>query len=157
GSGGGGDSMSVRVTSVAAVSVVGLAIFAAASACGDDRDRFANGPGALANVPDAGDAGGCLFQGSLARRSGLSSCPGEAGETCAADLACGAGKCQEPCAAAGAEQSSNGCEFFFQSPVTYSDSPDNCYATFIVNTSAQPTEVTLERDGKALDLSSAVF
>ena len=146
--------MSLRMTSAAAASAVGLAV-AVATACGDGRSGF-GGPDTF-DVPDGGDAGDCKFQCSLDGRSVLQSCTGEVVETCSPELACGAGRCLEPCAAAGAEQSSNGCEFYFQSPGTWSDAPDNCYATFIVNTSTQPANVSLEREGKALDLSKAMF
>ena len=149
--------MSVRIPSAAAVSVAGFALFVAAGACGDDRSGFAGPPAGFIETPDAGDAGDCPLQCSIDGRSVLRSCTGEVVETCAAELACGAAKCQEPCAAAGAEQSSNGCEFYFQSPPTWVDAPDNCYATFVVNTSNQPAEVSLELGGEALDLSKAMF
>jgi hypothetical protein len=154
--------MNVNVPRVVAWSgfgaFTGLALVVALGACGEDRGKFNASSSGLVGTPDAGDSdGGCLFQCSLDGRSVLSSCTGEVVETCAAELACGAGKCQEPCAAAGAEQSSNGCEFYFQSPVTYGDAPDNCYAVFVVNTSTQPAELVLERENKTLDVSNAVF
>jgi hypothetical protein len=127
-----------------------------AAACGDDRDGFVAGPAKFEEVPEA-DAGDCPFQCSLDGRSVLRSCNGEVVETCPQEQACGAARCQEPCAAAAADQGSNGCEFYVQRPASYSAAADSCFAAFVVNSSLQPAELTLERGGKALDLSKAMF
>ncbi|AKU97799.1 hypothetical protein AKJ09_04463 [Labilithrix luteola] len=151
--------MSVRASSVAALSFVGLALIAAAAAiaCGEDRGEFDTSGNGFDAAQEAGDAGDCPFQCSIDGRQVVRSCSGEVVETCSEEQACGAALCQEPCAAAAADQSSNGCEFYFQSPAPFADAPDSCYATFIVNTSTQPAEISLERDGKSLDISKAVF
>ncbi len=147
--------MSMRIPGAATLSAVGLALFAAAGACGDDRGAFPTSSDGFDN--DAGDAGECALRCSLDGREVVRSCTGEVVETCAAELACGGARCQEPCAAASAEQSSNGCEFYFQSPPTWVDAPDNCYATFVVNTSSQPADVALELGDQTLDISKAMF
>ncbi len=147
--------MSARIPTVAAVSLIGLAFFAAAAACGDDRTGFERYPYDPYGGDD--DAGECPLQCALDGRSVVRPCTGEVVEECSPEQACGGGKCQDPCAAAAADQSSNGCEFYFQSPPPWVDAPDNCYATFIVNTSAQATEVSLELAGKPLDVSKAMF
>ena len=150
-------SVSARTSRAAAVSVIGLAILAAA-ACGDDRDGFAKGPAGFV-TPDEADAGECQYQCSLDGRSVIRSCTGEVVETCAPELACGAARCQNPCDAAADDKSSNGCEFFFQSPAPRGEAGagDSCYAAFVVNTSAQPVNLTLDREGKELDLSKSMF
>jgi IgGFc binding protein len=148
--------MNVRIPRARAVSFASLALLAAAAACGKDRDPF---DGSITDwgTPDAGSDANCPFQCALDGRSVLRSCTGEVVETCAPEQACGGARCQEPCSAAAEEKSSNGCEFYFQSPATYGDSPDNCYATFIVNASTQPANITFEREGTALDISKAIF
>ena len=148
--------MSLRIPSAATVSVVGLALVLVAVACGEDRGGGFGASSGGFEPPDAGDAGDCPLQCAIDGRAVLRSCTGEVAEVCADDQACGGAKCQEPCAAAAAEQSSNGCEFYFQSPPTWIDAPDNCYATFVVNTSSQPAEVALELDGRPLDISKAM-
>ncbi|MDF2692734.1 MAG: hypothetical protein K0S65_1117 [Labilithrix sp.] len=127
-------------------------------ACAEDRTRF-DGQGAF--YPDASapvaDAAECLLQCSLDRRSVIQSCTGETVETCSPELACGGGVCQEPCAAAAADRSSNGCDFYFQAPRFTKIAPQSCYAAFIVNTSDAPATVSFELEGKALDLSKAMY
>jgi len=146
--------MSFRSTTAATISVAGLAFVAAIVACGEDRSVGFVPPTSGFEV-DEMDAGNCPFQCSLDGRSVVRSCTGEVAETCRSDQACGAARCQEPCAAAGADKSSTGCEFYFQPPST--DYADSCYAAFVVNTSTQPVEISLEREGKDLDISKATF
>ncbi len=146
----------VRVSGVAGLALVGAMLGATGSACKGDRITFEGSPPPFDN--DDADAGACPFQCSLDGRSVIRSCNGEVVETCAADRACGAAQCQEPCAAAAADRSSNGCDFYFQIPRYDGDKFDqSCLATFVVNTSIQPVEVKLEYEGKALDISSALF
>jgi len=148
--------MNMRIASVLALSVGGLALFATAAACGDSRGGFTAPPPGFDPVPPP-DAGECPFQCSIDGRSVVRSCTGEVVETCRPEQACGAALCQEPCAAAAADRSSNGCDFFFQAPATQTNFAGSCYATFIVNTSTLPVDITLERDGKPLDTSQSLF
>ena len=136
------------------VIVVGLI-----AACGDDRGGF-NRDDHTFEAPDAGaaaDAETCLVQCSLDGRSIIDSCTGNVIEKCADDLACGAAKCQEPCSAAEADRSSNGCDFYFTKPRHHRPDITSCFATFVVNASNKPATVTLERKGEALDVSRALF
>ena len=127
------------------------------AACGDDRGGFIQNDRVFETQPEAGapDAETCLLQCSLDHRSILDSCTGAVVETCADELACGAAKCQEPCAAAAADRSSNGCDFYFTSPEHYASF--SCFATFVVNASNKPATVSLELRGEELDLSGALF
>ncbi|MBN9159406.1 MAG: IgGFc-binding protein [Myxococcales bacterium] len=145
--------MSRSLATPAICSVIGLALFAVAGACSDGRDGFEERPRNFVQTPTE-DAGECALQCSLDGRSVIRSCTGETVETCSATTACGGAKCQDPCAAAAEDRSSNGCEFYFQAPPPYASS---CYATFVVNTSTQPVELSFDRDGEALDISKAVF
>lgn len=127
-------------------------------ACGSDRGGFV--PSSSPTFDDAStppEAPICGRQCSLDGRSVIDNCTQEILETCAANLACGAATCQEPCAAAAADRSSNGCDFYFQMPRMDKKWPHSCNATFIVNTSTQSADVTLERGGKAIDISKSVF
>jgi len=126
-------------------------------ACGDDRDGFTPPAPGFETQPEAGapDAETCYLQCSLDGRAIIDSCTSAVVETCADDLACGAAKCQEPCAASEADRSSNGCGFFLAQP--YTGYPVSCFATFVVNASNQPATVSLELRGEALDVSRALF
>ena len=129
-------------------------------ACSDDRSGFAPAPAGFEVVDDAGaDAAveECYQQCSLDGRAVVDSCTGEVLERCADDLACGAAKCQEPCAAAEADRSSNGCGFYLAAPRFTPTYPQSCHAAFVVNASNRPATLSLERDGRAIDLSGALF
>jgi IgGFc binding protein len=144
--------------SVGAVVILGLGtIGATMAACGDNRDGFVPTPEFQVQMEAGADADPCLLQCSLDGRSVIQSCTGEVVETCADNLACGGAKCQEPCAAAGADRSSNGCEFYFASPRFTQQFPQSCYAAFVVNSSNQPATISLEFRGEQLDLSKALF
>ncbi len=140
------------------VAVAGTALSVACfSACANDRDKFPEHPREFENDASSVDAPDCRLQCSLDGRSVIDVCTGKVLEECGPGLACGAGACMEPCAASAADGSSNGCEFYFQPP-TYTDYyPPGCYASFIVNTSREPLEFSLELEGKALDVSRAMF
>jgi len=149
--------MNMRIASVLALSVGGLALFATAAACGDSRGGFTPPPPGFDPAQTPEDAGECPFQCSIDGRSVVRSCTGEVVDTCPQEQACGAARCQEPCAAAAADRSSNGCDFYFQAPATQPNYAGSCYATFIVNTSTLPVDITLERDGVALDISQSMY
>jgi len=145
-----------RIIGAVGIAVVGVALSLFGSACKSERTVF-SGPEETF-VESEVDAGECLKQCSLDGRSVIRSCDGEVIETCAAHLACGAGACQESCAAAAADRSSNGCEFFFQIPrYDVAKFDQSCAATFVVNTSLEPAEITLAYEGRDLDLSGALF
>ncbi len=139
--------------------VLGITFAAACiGACSKDRGGF--DPNDKSFDPDASappDAADCRLQCSLDGRSVIEACTGNVVERCADDLACGAAKCQEPCAAAAADRSSNGCDFYFPLPRMVKGLPHSCHAAFVVNTSTQPVDMALERDGTELDISKSVF
>lgn len=137
------------------VTLVGL-VASATGACNEDRAALVPPP-ALVGEAGTSDAAPCPFQCSLDGRSVTRSCTGEIMETCPDHLACGAAKCQEPCAAAAADRSSNGCDFYFASPRFTKSLPQSCHATFVVNSSNQPATLSLEYGGKALDMTRAVY
>ncbi|AKU96565.1 hypothetical protein AKJ09_03229 [Labilithrix luteola] len=150
--------MSLRSPTTITLSVLALALGAGvgAGACGHDRDPFTTAPQNFGGEPSP-DAGHCGYQCSIDGRKVLDSCTGQVIVECSNDLACGAGTCQEPCAAAAADSRSTGCDFYFQAPPSSPQFGDACYAAFIVNSSTLAVDLTLERDGKKLDLSGAVY
>jgi len=137
--------------------VLGIAIPAACLAsCSDDRGGFATTDQTF--EPDASvDAPDCRLQCSLDGRAVIEACSGQVVETCPEHLACGGAKCIDPCAAAAEDRSSNGCDFYFQSPQFSKNFFPSCHAAFIVNTSNQPVGVSLELAGKSLDITSSLY
>lgn len=133
----------------------GLALLVA-SACSSEKGGF--GVDNEKFSQDAGvDAGECQLTCSVDGQSIIRECTGEIVETCPETQACGAAKCMDPCAAAAEDKSSNGCAFYFQKPRFTKKLPNSCYAAYLVNTSKQPVEFSLDFDGKPADVSSAVF
>ena len=125
------------------------------AACGQRRPEFDDDQ---SSFPDSStESRQCLRQCSLDGRSVLDTCTGAIVQTCPPELACGAGTCQEPCAAAAADRSSTGCEFYFQPPLFTKKLGRSCYATFVVNTSLLPVDVSLEYQGKPLDVSKSLY
>jgi len=144
------------VAGVAPAVVAGGLVLAVAVACGQDRNPF---DGAVSFPEQDASDPKCLYQCSLDGRSRTLICDGNVTETvpCPPELACGGGVCQEPCAAAAADRSSNGCEFYFQAPRYSKMFRQSCYAAFVVNTSLQEANVSLEHEGKPLDISKSLF
>jgi IgGFc binding protein len=124
-------------------------------ACGEGRGGF-DRAGSF-DLDSGIDSSDCPFQCSLDRRSVIRACTGEVAEQCPIELACGAGACQAPCAAAAADKSSDGCEFYLQPARFMRDVPQSCYAAFIVNTSTIPVDVALELEGQHLDTSKSLY
>ncbi len=146
-----------RVFGAAALASVGVAMSLLGSACKSERTVSGASGGTFVDEPTL-DAGACPLQCSIDGRSVVRSCDGEVIETCAVDRACGAAACQDPCAAAAADRSSNGCEFLFQIPRYDARLVDqSCLATFVVNTSLQPVDLKLAHEGQELDLSRATY
>ncbi len=126
-------------------------------ACSDDRPTFDDGGGTFKPIDGGVDSPECLLQCSLDGRSIIDTCSGEVVEACPPNLACGAGVCQEPCAAANADRNSNGCEFYMQPPEFTNLIGRGCYAAFVVNGGTAPVELSLEFQGKSLDLAKSVY
>ena len=149
--------MNARMIGVAAPLI--LAVFAAV-ACVDDRDGFVSeGPRDFGGDAgsDAPAASLCPFQCSLDGRSIVRACTGEVVEQCPPELACGEARCQAPCAAAAADARSDGCEFYFQAPRFKRNLRQSCFAMFVVNTSIQAVDLSLDIDGASLDISKSVY
>ncbi|MBN9165074.1 MAG: IgGFc-binding protein [Myxococcales bacterium] len=135
--------------------VTGSVAALGSGACASKRDSFESDRNF---VLEAGaDAPACEYQCSIDGRAIVSTCTGEVVETCAPEQACGAARCQEPCAAAAAGERSDGCEFFFQTPRYRKDLPHSCFAVYVVNTSNGPVDLGLELEGTRLDISNAVY
>ena len=148
--------MKLRPSTAVSVSMLALAAGAGAAACGEDRTIFRT-PEQEFGTEAPPDAGTCGHQCSRDGRRVIDSCTGEVVEECLTELACGGATCREPCAAAAADQRSEGCDFYFQAPPLHKSFSDSCYAAFVVNTSTLPVDLVLERDGEELDIAGAVY
>ena len=148
----------IRHSPTAVAFVLGsVAIAASVVLACESRDGGFDSTGDDGFGRDASSGVVCPLQCSLDGRSVVETCTGSVVETCPPELACGAGSCQEPCAAAAADRSSNGCEFFLQPARFTKGYGQGCYAAYLVNTAAKPIEVSLELKGERLDISKALF
>ena len=143
-----------QVRIISALSAVAVAALAA-GACGEDRGVFTNGP--TFETDSGSDAPECGYRCSLDGRDVIEACTGEVVEACRPEQACGAGRCQEPCAAAAADNRSDGCEFYLQTPRFTKVYGQSCFVAFVVNSSTQPAKLTLQLDGETLDISNSVY
>lgn len=141
-----------RLVTAGAAGFLGAALSIAA--CSSDRQGFAD-PVSGFDDDASVEPEACGFRCSLDGRSVVQACTGEIVETCKPELTCGGGTCQEPCAAAAADNSSNGCDFYLQPPA-YREA-QACYAAYVVNTSNLPVAMSWELEGQKLDLEKAVF
>lgn len=102
---------------------------------------------------DSGAGGGCSSRCSADLHSILD-CNGAVVGTCPDNQGCGAdGACVDPCAAAEANQSTVGCEFFSVIPAPEISTRGSCFAAFLANTWKTPITLTAEYAGQPLDLS----
>jgi len=103
----------------------------------------------------------CHLQCSGDLKSVLRSCEGDeretVAETCGEGLACGDGRCVDPCLAAELSKGSIGCSFYTLPPEEAMRQTPSCFAAFIANTWEKPVHVTAEFGGEPLDISRAVY
>lgn len=142
-------------TSALVVGLVGVVVGGACAASCGERSGFVDAPAAFGDAATV-DSAACLVTCSVDGRSVLD-CNGNIVTTCADDQACGGGKCQEPCAAAAADQQSNGCEFYFQPPLFTKLYGQSCYAAYVTNPGVKPATLSLTFQGKSLDVSKAFY
>ncbi|MDF2693103.1 MAG: hypothetical protein K0S65_1486 [Labilithrix sp.] len=130
---------------------------ALALACGDTRVR----PGEEGTFGDGADAaaGDCHEECSIDGRAKQTVCDGVVTNStpCPAELACGGAQCLELCAAAAADRSSNGCEFYIQPARFGTRYQQMCYAAYVVNTADRDATISIEYQGEALDISKSMF
>ena len=87
--------------------------------------------------------------------TGVVDCNGDVA-TCPVDQACSpaTGTCQDPCAAAEANHSSVGCEYYAVDMDAAMGPPlDACYAVFVANVSRAPVHMQVEWNGQPIDLA----
>lgn len=125
--------------------------------CSSDRGTFETEPGQLGE----GDAGerdaGCTGVVCSRDLHSVLDCYGNLVETCAADKACGNGKCVAPCEAAALNEGSVGCSFVVPKQNSASQWSKSCTAIFVANTWTTPATLRLEYEGQERPLDGAVW
>jgi hypothetical protein len=125
------------------------------------------GAGAGGNGGSAGIGGfnpGCPDTSNVCQRCSsdlhtVLDCDGNVVETCPDDQGCDlkTGSCVNACAAAGANESSLGCEYYatFMDQVKFgpSKTDDGCFAVFVANTWTGPAHLSVEYDGGVLPIN----
>ncbi|MFT3693572.1 MAG: IgGFc-binding protein [Kofleriaceae bacterium] len=104
------------------------------------------------NFGDGDDGSGCAKSCSADLHS-VVDCNNNVVQTCDADQGCANGACADACAAAAANQSSVGCDYYSVDPDIIAEVQGACFAAYIANTWGAPISITLERGGQSLDVS----
>ncbi|HEY8041518.1 MAG TPA: IgGFc-binding protein, partial [Polyangiaceae bacterium] len=115
---------------------------AALDASVDARD---SAPGNL-----TGDASGCQNKCSTDGHTVLD-CSGYPVQTCPPDQVCGGGACLDACAAATANKSTIGCDYYSVDPDVIQEGQGACFAAYLANTSAKAVTIGVERAGQTFD------
>ncbi|APR86894.1 hypothetical protein A7982_12243 [Minicystis rosea] len=101
-----------------------------------------------------GSGGDCSGPRCSADLHSIVDCDGNVIETCPDDLGCGEnGQCVAPCAAATANASTIGCDFYSVVPGPEFVTRGSCFAVMLANTWKTPITITAERAGQTLDLA----
>ena len=137
---------------------VAVSVVVASAACGKSRDGYTDPSTTFATDSGIEAApAGCPSECSPDLRSVVDSCSGNVLETCAADRACGAKGCGDPCTAAADAKSSLGCEFLMQPPPTAPATSRSCYALVVVNGQPAPATLRMDYGGAEVALDKAVY
>ncbi|MEO8841287.1 MAG: IgGFc-binding protein [Kofleriaceae bacterium] len=125
-----------------------LCIVIVLAACGSKRpgDDFGNGD-------DDGGSGVCATNLCSPDLHDVVDCQGNIIQQCADGLGCASGACVDPCAAAAANTSSVGCDYYAVNPDSYITANGSCFAAYIANTWNAPVSINVEYNGQQLDTS----
>src|SRR5262245_15726695 len=111
------------------------------------------GPHARHGDDDNGDGGPPVCPACTADNTGIVNCDGSV-TACAPDEGCSNGVCMPGCAAAEANHSSVGCDYYAVDMDAAQGPPiDACYTVFIANTSMGPVHPAIEYMGTSIDMS----
>lgn len=121
-----------------------LVMVAAFAACGPADRNGGNG---------GDDDGGDTCPRCTDDKTGVLSCDGQV-QACAPDQLCSNGACMNGCAAAEANNSSVGCDYYAVDMDAAQGPPqDACFAVFIANTSRGQARIDVDWGGQGIDLS----
>ncbi|MBK7582288.1 MAG: IgGFc-binding protein [Myxococcales bacterium] len=113
----------------------------------------AGGAGGLLNL-DGGqaDSGGTACLPCSDDYTQVLNCDGSVKETCAAGLACGLGKCMDPCQAAAANKTTVGCDYYAVALDAMGGGFGGCFVAFVANTWSTPVHLQASFGGAPIDL-----
>src|SRR5579859_7146245 len=149
-----------------------LAAITVAGACSGSKDsRFGDngGPDASAAQPDSGtvygdDSGPVFGSGDDAASSCALHCSADLHDVldcnntvvtqCPPDQGCGGSGCVAACAAATANKSTIGCDYYSVDPGTDGEANGSCFAAYIANTWTSDVTLGVEYNGMSLDIAN---
>jgi hypothetical protein len=147
--------VSAAAAHAAGCSAAGTNVPAGAGGAGAAGTGSNTGGSSLAiTVTGAGGGASCTGPHCSSDLHSLVDCDGHVISTCPADQGCTPTGCVDACAAAVANQSNVGCEYFAVDPDVVFDGAGACYAAYIVNTWTTPVTITADYDGMTLDPST---
>lgn len=115
---------------------------------------FGGGTGGLVDLDAGGqsDAGGQACAPCSADYTQVLSCDGSVAQTCAANQLCGMGKCMDPCAAAAANKTTVGCDYYAVAMNAMGGGFGGCFVAFVANTWSEPVHIKASFGGSPIDL-----
>ncbi len=127
--------------------------------CSSGREGWKKNDSQTFAPPDAGGEVDASCSGVSCSRDlrSVVDCRGDLVEECAADLACGNGKCVAPCTAAALNEGSVGCSFAIPGIISREIDGGSCYAFFVANNWTSPATLRLEYQGEEKSLDGAVW
>lgn len=126
--------------------------------CSSDRGAIDDGSKSFGNIDGGEDVdAGCTGVVCSRDLHSVLDCHGNVVEACAADMACGHGKCIAPCDAAAANEGSVGCSFMVPAQNSGSQWYGDCAALFVANNWTSPANLRLELKGQERSIDGAVW
>jgi hypothetical protein len=105
-----------------------------------------------------GTGGSCSGVHCSADMHSILDCNNAVVTTCTPPQACGAGVCvADPCAAAVANGSTIGCEFYAMVPAPEAISKGSCFAALVANTWTSAVTLAVDYGGQVLDVSTLAY
>lgn len=150
------------------LSVSCLFVVFAGCTAGVEDDEGAKGAGGSGSGAFSGDGGsGAGFEAGggepcsnrcSADLHAFVDCDGNVLNECPDDQACNPdGSCGEPCAAADANKSTIGCEFYSATTPVLTGSRGGCFAAMIANTWTTPVSLSVDYNGEAIDAAQFTY
>jgi len=153
----------MRRTTSTVLAVSALFCFLASSRCGNTPfqggpDGGATDSGGVDVTFQPGDSGPSCGQQPLTCSGdghAVVDCANNVVQTCDSTQGCSNGACVDACAAAVANKSSVGCEYFAHNPRMLFGA--GCFALYVANTWNAPVSVTSDIDGTKIDLTKYTY
>jgi hypothetical protein len=112
------------------------------------------GAGGTLNVDGSSDSGLVQCKPCSDDFTEVLNCDGTVKQTCPANQLCGAGTCMDPCAAAAANKSTIGCDYYAVTMNAMFSGFGGCFVSFVANTYKENVKIQASWKGQNIDLAA---